>query len=283
MTSTNREYIATKSFFAGEINLKINEQERIRFDGFKAMIRGQEYKCSTLMAAIRVGLLTLAQTDATGKQIEQTEPMKESPEQRAKRLKEERLRAINGAKGNGEILEEITVKPTKVVKRDGTPVTTQSAIEAPVSEEKPRKEKRAIIQENEGKEVAKVSKPDAGVEDDSSKSFYEALLDGEKKKLEVAKDQFAAKKVIKKDNQDDAVEVKKLVESVGDASEITPKKDPLKSWKSMTVKKKEAFIKKQTDISLIKRIIDSEGGTIRRKAEERLAEVDHAKDVGQHP
>jgi hypothetical protein len=281
MTSTNREYIATKSFFAGEINLKINEQERIRFDGFKAMIRGQEYKCSTLMAAIRAGLLTLAQTDATGKQIEQMEPVKESAEQRAKRLKEERLRAINGAKGNGEILEEITVKPTKVVKRDGTPVMAQATTE--VSEKPKKKEKRAIIQENEGKEVAKVSKPEAGIEDDTSKSFYEALLDGEKKKLEIAKDQFAAKKVIKKDNQDDAVEVKKLVESVGDASEITPKKDPMKSWKSMTVKKKEAFIKKQTDISLIKRIIDSEGGTIRRKAEERLAEVDHAKDVGQHP
>jgi hypothetical protein len=281
MTSTNREYIATKSFFAGEINLKINEQERIRFDGFKALIRGQEYKCSTLMAAIRAGLLLLAHTDASGKPIEQTEPVKESAEQKAKRLKEERLRSLNGAKGNGEILEEITVKPSKIVKRDGTPVGSSQPA---VSEEKSKKkEKRSIIQETEGLEVAKVAKSTSGVEEDSSKSFYESLLDGEKKKLEVAKDQFAAKKVVKKDNQDDAVEVKKLVESVGDASEITPKKDPLKTWKSMTVKKKEAFIKKQTDISLIKRIIDSEGGSIRRKAEERLAEVDHAKDVGQHP
>jgi len=278
--STNREYIATKTFFAGEINLKINEQERIKFDGFKALIRGQEYKCSTLMAAVRAGLLMLAQTDASGKSIEHVE---ESAENRAKRMKEERLRAINGAKGNGEILEEIAVKPSKVVKRDGTPVAQAAVVE--IAEVKhPKKEKRAVVQENEGKEVAKVTKAKSGLEEDTSKSFYEAMLDGDKKKLEIAKDQFA-RKVIKKSSQDDAVEVKKLVESVGEASEITPKKDPLKSWKSFTVKKKEAFIKKATDISLIKRIIDSEGGNLRRKAEERLAEVDHAKakDVGQHP
>jgi hypothetical protein len=274
-----KEYIATKSFFAGEINLKINEQERIKFDGFKAHIRGQEYKCSSLMAAVRAGLLALAQTDKAGKAIEQEDPS-ESAEVRAKRLKEERLRQINGAKGNGEILEEIAVKPSKVVKRDGTPISAQPV---EIIDKKPfsKREKKVVIQETEGTEVGKIKKS-AGMEDDASKSFYEALLDGEKKKLEVAKDQYAAKKPIKKD-QDEAVEVKKLVESIGEKSEITPKSDPLKSWKSLTAKKKEAFIKKATDISLIKQIIDSEGGAIRRKAEERLVEVKDAEAVGQHP
>lgn len=276
-----KEYIATKSFFAGEINLKINDQERIKFDGFKAHIRGQEYKCSSLMAAVRAGLLALAQTDKSGNPIEAVSPPSESAEARAKRLKEERLRQVNGAKGNGEILEEVSVKPSKVVKRDGTPVVTQP-VELNKVEPKLKREKKVVIQETEGTEVAKVKKS-AGAEDDTSKSFYEALLEGDKKKLEVAKDQYAAKKVVKKDKQDDSVEVKKLVESVGDKSETTPKSDPLKSWKSLTVKKKEAFIKKATDISLIKRIIDSEGGSIRRKAEERLVEVKDAESVGQHP
>lgn len=278
----NREYIATKSFFAGEINLKINEQERVKFDGFKAHIRGQEYKCSSLMAAIRAGLLTLALTDKAGKPIEQEAAPQESAEARAKRLKEERLRQVNGAKGNGEILEEVSVKPSKVVKRDGTPLSQPSEVVDKTPETPKLKQKKAVVQETEGTEVGKVKKPAAGVEDDTSKSFYNALLDGEKKKLEVAKDQYATK-VVKKDTQDDSVEVKKLVESVGDKSEIAPKSDPLKSWKSLTVKKKEAFIKKATDISLIKRIIDSEGGALRRKAEERLVEVKDDKSVGQHP
>jgi hypothetical protein len=278
-----REYIATKSFFAGEINLKINEQERIQFDGFKATIRGQEYKCSTLMAAVRAGLLSLAQVDKSGQKIEQAEPIAEAPEARAKRLKEERLRQINGAKGNGEILEEVSTKP-KVVKRDGTPV--KKAVE-PVETPPQKVETKTppkIIQESEGEEIAKIKKSASGTEEDNSKSFFEALLDGERKKLEISRDQYAAKKVIKKDDQSDAVEVKKLVDSVEGSSEILTSKDPLKGWKSMNSKKKEAFIKKATDISLIKRIIDSEGGALRRKAEERLAEVDHAeKSVGQHP
>lgn len=278
-----REYIATKSFFAGEINLKINEQERIQFDGFKAVIRGQEYKCSSLMAAVRAGLLSLAQIDKSGKKIEQAEPIAEAPEDRAKRLKEERLRQINGAKGNGEILEEVSVK-TKVVKRDGTPVKKQAeAFESPDPKESSKRQPK-IIQESEGEEVAKIKKSASGTEEDTSKSFFEALIDGERKKLDVSRDQYAAKKVVKKDDQSDAVEVKKLVDSVEGSSEITASKDPLKGWKSLNSKKKEAFIKKATDTSLIKRIIDSEGGAIRRKAEERLAEVSHAKEsVGQHP
>lgn len=279
---TTREYIATKSFFAGEINLKINEQERVQFDGFKAVIRGQEYKCSTLMAAIRAGLLSLAQTDKAGKPMEQSAPM-ESAEDRAKRIKEERLRQVNGAKGNGEILEEVATKPSKVVKRDGTPVQIQPVEIIDKNTKTAKKEKKVIIQESEGQEVAKVTKSPSGTEEDTSKSFFEALIDGERKKLEVSRDQYAAKKVVKIDTQDEAKEVKKLVESVGEASEVTAAKDPLKGWKSMTAKKKEAFIKKATDSSLIKRIIDTEGGAIRRKAEKRLAEVDHAeKPVGQH-
>lgn len=165
-----KEYIATKSFFAGEINLKINEQERVKFDGFKAHIRGQEYKCGSLMAAIRAGLLTLAQTDKSGKPIE-VETTQESSEVRAKRLKEERLRQINGAKGNGEILEEVSVKPSKVVKRDGTPVsTTTETVDKKAETPKLRREKKAIIQETEGTEVAKVKKS-AGAEDDTTKAF----------------------------------------------------------------------------------------------------------------
>lgn len=278
-----REYIATKTFFAGEINQRINDQERIQFDGFKAVIRGQEYKCSSLMAAIKAGLLALAQVDKSGKTIEQAEPITEAPEARAKRLKEERLRQINGAKGNGEILEEVSTKPSKVVKRDGTPVKKKEPEAVPAPEVKRQAPK--IIQESEGEEVAKIKKSASGTEEDSSKSFFEALLDGERKKLEVARDQYATKKVVKTDDQSEAVEVKKLVDSVESVSaEIAPAKDPLKGWKSMNSKKKEAFIKKATDTSLIKRIIDSEGGAIRRKAEERLAEVDHAKEsVGQHP
>lgn len=296
-----KEYIALKKFHLGELTTDIMKDERIRFDGTNAIIRGEEVKAPSLMRVVGT-LIQEAVMDSAGKLIEQTTPVNiETPQQRAARMKQERLLKLRGSAGNGEFLEDHEIsaranakvsprktanetpvkdQDAKIIQRDKIDVkTNQDQRLAKKAEELAKSEKnskpREIINENEGVEVAKI-KNGTFTEDLDPKSFYNSLLDGETKKLEVAKDQYVAKKpVIKMDSQDDAVELKKLVT----ADEITPAVDPLKDWSSMTARKKENFIKKATDTAVIKKIVERETGSVKRKAEERLANLDGSKGL----
>jgi hypothetical protein len=261
-----REYIATKSFYSGELDQYVQKDERIKFDGVKAEFRGEDKKAPSLMSAIRAGILSPAQVTSLGKSEEDASIPQESASERAKKAKEARLMQIRGSAGNGQFLEDTEMK--KVDKR----IVKSTVDEKETEIKKDKKVERPIVQETEGVEVAKVTK-NAVVEDEHPKSFYENLMEGQTKKLEVAKDQFVPK-VIKKDSQDDAIEVKSLVDS-----EMTASKDPLKNWSSLNAKKKATFIKNASDSAVIKQIISKESGSIKRKAEEKLAEINGDKGL----
>jgi hypothetical protein len=221
------------------------------------------------MSAIKAGILAPAQTTTLGKIQGDSAITQETASEKAKKAKEARLMQIRGSAGSGQFLEDTEMK--KVDKRI-VKATEYSAKESPKEDKKHKKVERPIVQETEGVEVAKVTK-NALVEDEQPKSFYENLLEGQSKKLEIAKDQFVPK-VIKKDSQDDAVEIKVLVDS-----EITASKDALKKWSSLNAKKKATFIKNSSDSAVIKQIISKESGSIKRKAEEKLAEINDGKGI----
>ena len=71
------------------------------------------------------------------------------------------------------------------------------------------------------------------------------------------------------ENQDEGVEVKKLPKNVAEA----PQNDPLKHWSKMTATRKENYIKKATSSEILKEIIAKENGIVKRKAEERLEQL----------
>jgi len=269
-----REYIASKRFYSGELNIYIEKDERLKFDGVRALIRGDEKKAPTLMSAVKAHWLEPVAFDAMGKAIEEAPAVEESAADRAARLKTERLAKLHGVTGNGEFIDDVAHKFAKPIPRPEipTPAVNKEPEPAPAK----REFSAEIIHETEGVEVAKVKTAGLVTEETDTKGFYEALLDGEKKKLPIENDQFTPvkSKVIKVDNQSDAVEVKKLTASVGEETESTPSTNPLKSWKSMTAKKKESFIKKEKDSQIIKKIINDETGSIKRKAQERLDELE---------
>lgn len=297
-----KEYIAVKKFHLGEITKDIMKDERIKFDGTNAIIRGEKVRAPSLMRCVGT-LIQEALTDADGKQLEQTAPSAnfETPQQRSARLKQERLNQLRGSAGSGQFLEDhemkmkesVTPRKTSVeapLKDQGAKVVPSHNVEVKTNAEaratkaadtaeksKKKTHSKEVLVENDGKVVSKL-KTAAIVEDEQPQSFYEALLEGETKKLDIAKDQFVATKrpVVHLDSQDEAVEVKRLVS----ADEITPSKDPLKEWSSMTATKKENFLKKATDTAVIKKIIERESGGVKRKAEERLANLDGGKGLG---
>jgi len=304
-----REYIALKKFHLGEITKDIFKDERIQFDGTNAIIRGEKVRAPSLMKIVGT-LIQEAFTDVNGKLVEQSVPVNvETPQQRAERLKKERLHQIRGSAGSGqflddtdmkskdkviprhvakeapakdEILKDQDAKEVKVMKSHQIDVKTnadQRAAKAAAEAAKNVKKthSKEVLHEVDGTEVAKI-KTGTVQEDKEPKTFYEALMEGKPKKLDVDKDQFVTsnkRPVIKLESQDEAVEVKRLV----NADIITPSKDPLKEWSSMTVKKKETFLKKENDTSVLKQIISRETGTVKRKAEERLATLDGGKGV----
>lgn len=311
-----REYIALKKFHLGEITKDIFKDERIQFDGTNAIIRGEKVRAPSLMRVVGTHIQE-AFVDANGKLLEQTMPVNiETPQQRAERLKKERLHQLRGSAGSGqflddtdmkskdkvlprnvakegpqkdEILKDQDAKSVKTIERSDIEVKTgagERAIKktAEAAKNEKKTHSKEVIHETEGTEVGKIKDFSINgakakiIEDEDPKSFYQAMLDGTPKKLDVDKDQFVTnskRPVIHLDSQDEAVEVKRLVN--GDF--VTPSKDPLKEWSSMTVRKKETFIKKLTDISVIKQVISRETGTVKRKAEERLATLDGGKRV----
>lgn len=295
-----REYIATKRFHLGELDVYVEEGERVKWDGLKAVIKGEEKRASSIGAAIRGGQLVAAKFDAAGKEIEAAPVKEETPQERAARLKAERLNKIRGSAGNGQFLED--VKTSQVEK--ATPSRYKKEIQSDVDSRVVKtinkqasepselgdvnvsarvvkagevatkaKPKREVVQESEGVEVAKVKPPVDHTVEESDKGFYEYMMDGERKKLPVDRDQYAIqpkRPIVVQDNQDEAVEVKKLPRDVKEAPEGT---DPLKHWSKMTATRKENYIKKATDSDILKQIIAKENGVVKRKAEERLEQL----------
>jgi len=278
-----RDYVVVKGFYSGEFDKYLAENEKIKFDGQKAIFRGETVKAPQLMAAKKVGWIVEAKIDENGQEIKDVAPASvETPEQRAKRIKAERLQKVNGAKGNGEFLDEVVNRQaTKVKKRVESPSQTAEAAAAEKVEATTKTASLNIVKETEGVEVKKVNlvEEHAVTEDETNnKSFYQALMDGERKKIPIDKDQFIPpkKEVIVLESQDEAVEVKRLLNN---DAEISTTSNPLKEWPKMTAKKKETFIKKATDTVVIKQIINQETGTVKRKAVERLEELNERKGV----
>lgn len=295
-----REYITTKGFYSGDLDKYVLEKEQIKFDGLRAIFRGEEHKAPQLAAAIKVGWLIPVTTDAKGKLVADVAPEnQETAEQRAKRLRAERLQKINGSAGSGEFLEEHhaklaqakKVKPVEakaepekkkvreLVEADGTALThpdIKKKAEAPAPEPK---KVRELINEQDGDEVKKINVAAHASEEESDPgSFYEALQSGEKKSLSVTRDQY-----VPKPSDEDPFKAKaKVVATSDDNSDLQAAlnaqdgvgKHPVKGWSSMSATKKQAYIKKATDNALLKQIIASEKGVVKRKAQERLSEID---------
>ena len=261
------EYIATKEFYSGDLDIYIQKGERIGFDGVKALVRGDEMKAPHLGAAIRTKLLEIATVDALGQALSTPIEKSESPAEKAERLKAERLAKVYGATGNGVPFDEKKGQQVdKRMPRREIALKERVAKESKAKLDIQKETKMPVITETEGVEVGKVKKTGVAIETDP-KSFYEAMLEGEHKKLSVDQDSYVPKsKVIKVDSQSEAVEVKKLVS----ADQVTPAGDPLKDWGKMNATRKQAFIKKQKDVEVLKKIVESETGETKRKAMERL-------------
>lgn len=276
-----REYIAKKEFYSGDIDSYIQKGERVQYDGMKLIIRGEEKKAPGLRAAIGV-FLEAATTDARGKPIDAAPQQTETPKEKAERLKAERIAQVYGGTGNGvpfddkkgqlvdkrqprkDIeLKQHTAKEAKK-KLEIEKAANKTALKKTAYQNKPKLE---VVSETEGVEVAKVK---AGVvsENKDPRTFYETLLDGERKKLSVDKDSYVPQKrpVVVIEDQNEAVEIKRLT----GADQITPSGNALKDWDKMTATKKHAFIKKQNDAEVLKKIAAEETGETKRKAVDKL-------------
>lgn len=301
-----REYIASKRFHLGELDVYIEEGERVKWDGLKAVIKGEEKRVSSISAAIRGGQLQAAKFDSSGKAIEVAPVIEESPQEKAARLKAERLNKLRGSAGSGEFLEDVSSRqamnetPSRFRKAkteetklysdvDSRVVKTLNKSDLLPSElgginvgarvvktgEAPNKPvgKREIVQESEGVEVAKIKSHVDHTVEEGDKGFYEYMLDGQRKKLSIDKDQYTVpskRPIVQQEDQNDGVEIKKLPKNVAEAPTGT---DPLKNWSKMTATRKENYIKKATDSTILKQIIAKENGVVKRKAEERLEQL----------
>lgn len=278
-----KEYIASKRFFSGELNDYVEKNERIKFDGVRATFRGETRVAPQLMSAIRAKFLEAAKVGEDGKPIEQAADAEETPVQRAARMKRERLAQVRGVAGNGEFVEDAVFDAKRVAqhrKEQQLKTTADKTVAQDMTEDaaKTKGKKLEVVTETEGTEVGKIKTGAIDDSDKNQKTFYDALLNNERKKLPVDKDQFVPdkkRKLVVQDDENDAVEIKKLADSIGESAEIAISGSPLKAWNSLTVRKKETFLKKATDTSVIKKIIEQEKvASVKKKAEARLQELD---------
>src|SRR5271168_4593438 len=101
-----KEYIAAKRFHSGELNNYVEKDERIKFDGVRAVFRGETRVAPQLMSAVRAGLMEAAKVGEDGKPLDQEPTVPETSVERAARMKKERLAATRGVAGNGEFVED---------------------------------------------------------------------------------------------------------------------------------------------------------------------------------